>query len=664
MPNRLSQSLSPYLIQHANNPVDWYPWSEEALVKARKENKPIFLSIGYSACHWCHVMEHESFENDEVAAVLNRGFVSIKVDREERPDLDDLYMDAVQLVTRRGGWPMSVWLTPDLKPFFGGTYFPREPRQGMPGFIQLLENIEKLWSEKSHDLKLQADELVKEMKRISSPEETNAPLDSKIIDQAIGQLSQEFDKEWGGFGSAPKFPQQMAIDLIFKHNEATHQVMAFKTLDAMWEGGLFDHLAGGFARYSTDRQWLVPHFEKMLYDNAQLALIYFDGYVRSGKSQYRITAEETLRYLLRDMTDPRGGIYSTEDADSEGVEGKFYVFTEKEIQQCLDQDARDFMGVFGVTKEGNFEGHNILHRFSGMQAAPLGNVKEKACKDKLLRYRNQRVRPHLDDKILASWNGLALSAFAKGYRVTNQKIYLDQAQSIAEFLMSELWDGTNLYRVYRKGQRHTPGFCEDYAFVANGLIDLYEADHNEQRLHQSRDLMEILITKFYDRNLGGFYSSDPRNTDNLFPIKNVYDQAIPSPNSQALRALIRLARYFSLPDYLKIVDQSFKACGKWLEQRPRAMLSMLSVLDLYLKPSLEIVMVGDPQDPLITKALGSLNQKYLPQLSLIVGKTGSLPHYQGRQGLSDKALIYICEGQTCSAPLNELDEFNKFIKKY
>jgi len=664
MPNRLSQSLSPYLIQHANNPVDWYPWSEEALVKARKENKPIFLSIGYSACHWCHVMEHESFENDEVAAVLNRGFVSIKVDREERPDLDDLYMDAVQLVTRRGGWPMSVWLTPDLKPFFGGTYFPREPRQGMPGFIQLLENIEKLWSEKSHDLKLQADELVKEMKRISSPEETNAPLDSKIIDQAIGQLSQEFDKEWGGFGSAPKFPQQMAIDLIFKHNEATHQVMAFKTLDAMWEGGLFDHLAGGFARYSTDRQWLVPHFEKMLYDNAQLALIYFDGYVRSGKSQYRITAEETLRYLLRDMTDPRGGIYSTEDADSEGVEGKFYVFTEKEIQQCLDQDAKDFMGVFGVTKEGNFEGHNILHRFSGMQAAPLGNVKEKACKDKLLRYRNQRVRPHLDDKILASWNGLALSAFAKGYRVTNQKIYLDQAQSIAEFLMSELWDGTNLYRVYRKGQRHTPGFCEDYAFVANGLIDLYEADHNEQRLHQSRDLMEILITKFYDRNLGGFYSSDPRNTDNLFPIKNVYDQAIPSPNSQALRALIRLARYFSLPDYLKIVDQSFKACGKWLEQRPRAMLSMLSVLDLYLKPSLEIVMVGDPQDPLITKALGSLNQKYLPQLSLIVGKTGSLPHYQGRQGLSDKALIYICEGQTCSAPLNELDEFNKFIKKY
>ena len=664
MPNRLSQSLSPYLIQHANNPVDWYPWSEEALVKARKENKPIFLSIGYSACHWCHVMEHESFENDEVAAVLNRGFVSIKVDREERPDLDDLYMDAVQLVTRRGGWPMSVWLTPDLKPFFGGTYFPREPRQGMPGFIQLLENIEKLWSEKSHDLKLQADELVKEMKRISSPEETNAPLDSKIIDQAIGQLSQEFDKEWGGFGSAPKFPQQMAIDLIFKHNEATHQVMAFKTLDAMWEGGLFDHLAGGFARYSTDRQWLVPHFEKMLYDNAQLALIYFDGYVRSGKSQYRITAEETLRYLLRDMTDPRGGIYSTEDADSEGVEGKFYVFTEKEIQQCLDQDARDFMGVFGVTKEGNFEGHNILHRFSGMQAAPLGNVKEKACKDKLLRYRNQRVRPHLDDKILASWNGLALSAFAKGYRVTNQKIYLDQAQSIAEFLMSELWDGTNLYRVYRKGQRHTPGFCEDYAFVANGLIDLYEVDHNEQRLHQSRDLMEILITKFYDRNLGGFYSSDPRNTDTLFPIKNVYDQAIPSPNSQALRALIRLARYFSLPDYLKIVDQSFKACGKWLEQRPRAMLSMLSVLDLYLKPSLEIVMVGDPQDPLITKALGSLNQKYLPQLSLIVGKTGSLPHYQGRQGLSDKALIYICEGQTCSAPLNELDEFNKFIKKY
>jgi len=664
MPNRLSQSLSPYLIQHANNPVDWYPWSEEALAKARSENKPIFLSIGYSACHWCHVMEHESFENDEVAAVLNRGFVSIKVDREERPDLDDLYMDAVQLITRRGGWPMSVWLTPDLKPFFGGTYFPREPRQGMPGFIQLLENIEKLWSEKSKDLKLQADELVSEMKKMSTPEGANAPLDSKGIDQAIKQLAQEFDEEWGGFGSAPKFPQQMAIDLIFKHNGAVYQAMAFKTLDAMWEGGLFDHLAGGFARYSTDRRWLVPHFEKMLYDNAQLASIYFDGYLRSGQVGYRVIAEETLDYLLNDMADPGGGIYSSEDADSEGVEGKFYVFTQEEIEKCLGADAKDFMRVYGVTPEGNFEEHNILHRFTGRGGAQLDKEREKSCKEKLLCYRNQRIRPHRDDKILASWNGLALSAFAKGSRVTNRKIYLDQADKIADFVMRELWDGSNLYRVYRKGQRHTLGFSEDYAFVANGLIDLYEASHDEQRLHQAQALVKCLVIKFYDQELGGFYSNDPQRPDTLFSIKNVYDQAIPSPNSQALRALLRLSRYFDQTTYLQMIEQSFKVCGKWLEQRPRAMLGMLSVLDNYLKPSLEIIMVGDPQHPLIVGALASLNQKYLPQLSLIVGPSGSLPHYQGRQSLPNEASIYICEGQTCSIPLSHLEEFNKLIEKY
>lgn len=456
----------------------------------------------------------------------------------------------------------------------------------------------------------------------------------------------------------------MAIDLIFKHNGAAYQAMAFKTLDAMWEGGLFDHLAGGFARYSTDRRWLVPHFEKMLYDNAQLASIYFDGYMRSGQPGYRVIAEETLDYLLNDMADPGGGIYSSEDADSEGVEGKFYVFTQEEIEKCLGADAKVFMRVYGVTPQGNFEEHNILHRFTGRGGAQLDKEKEKSCKEKLLRYRNQRIRPHRDDKILASWNGLALSAFAKGYRVTNRKIYLNQAHKIADFVMRELWDGSNLYRVYRKGQRHTLGFSEDYAFVANGLIDLYEANHDEQRLYQAQALVECLVSKFYDQELGGFYSNDPQRSDTLFSIKNVYDQAIPSPNSQALKALLRLSRYFNQTTYLQMIEQSFKVCGKWLEQRPRAMLGMLSVLDNYLKPSLEIIMVGDPEHPLIVGALASLNQKYLPQLSLIVGPSGALPHYQGRQGLPNEASIYICEGQTCSIPLSRLEEFNKLIEKY
>ncbi|MFM8233718.1 MAG: thioredoxin domain-containing protein [Holophagaceae bacterium] len=662
MANRLSQSLSPYLLQHANNPVDWYPWSDEALAKARSEKKPIFLSIGYSACHWCHVMEKESFENHQVAAILNRAFISIKVDREERPDLDDLYMDAVQLITRRGGWPMSVWLTPDLKPFFGGTYFPREPRQGMMGFIQLLEKIEKLWLEKSQDLLLQADKIVLEMKKMSTPQGSQGPLNSRWIDRAIEHLAQEFDSEWGGFGSSPKFPQQMAIDLIFKHNEPQQQGMAYKTLDAMWEGGLYDHLAGGFARYSTDRYWLVPHFEKMLYDNAQLASIYLDGYLRSGKSNYRSIAEETLNYLMRDMSGQTGGIYSTEDADSEGIEGRFYVFSHDEIIQCLGSDASNFMYMFGVTQEGNFEGKNILHRFSARSFQSYENEREKICKEKLLNYRNQRMRPHLDDKILASWNGLALSAFAKGHRVTGQWAYLEQAQKIAQFIMTHLWDGMNLFRVYRKGQRHTRGFCEDYAFVANGLIDFYEADHNEHWLYQARILAEEMINKFYDRNTGGFFSNDPQESGILFPIKNVYDQAIPSPNSQAIRSLLRLARYFDIPDYLQIVEGSFLSCGKWMEQRPRAMLSMLSVLDTYLKPSLEIIIIGDPQDPLVVEVLRLVNHQYLPQLTLIVGRDGSLPHFKGKKIFSKGPTIYVCQGQTCSLPLNCIEEFKDLMQ--
>ncbi len=652
-PNRLSASLSPYLLQHAHNPVDWYPWGEEALARARAEDKPIFLSIGYSACHWCHVMERESFETEAVAEVLNAGFIAIKVDREERPDLDDLYMDAVQTLTGRGGWPMSVWLTPDLQPFYGGTYFPPQSRGGMPGFIPLLQRIAQLWKEQRADVVAQAVELTQELKRQATLQAgTEVPGDA-IFDRALQQLREGFDPRWGGFGPAPKFPQQMAIELILRRGSDTDQAMARRTLDAMWEGGMYDHLGGGFARYSVDGQWLVPHFEKMLYDNAQLVNVYLAAYQKFGEARYADIARETLDYLLRDMRDPGGGFHSAEDADSEGEEGRFYVFTPAQVAEVLGEDAPGFCAAFGITTVGNFEhGTSVLHRFSRDPETTFDEARLKDLRTDLRLARDRRVRPGKDDKVLAAWNGLALSAFARGYQVLGDERYREAAVSLGEFLHRELWDGTALYRVWRAGQRHTVGFLEDEAAVALGLVDLYEAVFDAKWLRFAEALADRLRRRFEDPGQGGFFSSEEGQADLLFRQKPAFDNAIPTGNSLAAMALLRLAQHLEREDLRTSALGVFKAFGPFLQRAPRAFLALLAALDHAHREPLEVVLAGRGGSTELGDLLAEIHQRFLPHRVLsCVAADPALPLHAGRTTVEGHAAAYVCKAHACAAPV-------------
>jgi hypothetical protein len=654
MTNRLAQSLSPYLLQHADNPVDWFPWGEEALTKARAEQKPIFLSIGYSACHWCHVMERESFENPAVAEVLNKHFVAIKVDREERPDLDDLYMDAVQTLTGHGGWPMSVWLTPDLKPFYGGTYFPPEPRRGMPGFIPLLKRIHELWTTQRRDVEDQASELTQELQRQVALRPGDAPVESAVFGRALQELRSAFDARWGGFSPAPKFPQQMAVQLILRRGSDTDRAMARRTLDAMWEGGMYDHLGGGFARYSVDGQWLVPHFEKMLYDNAQLACTYLDAHQAFGELRYAEVARETLDYLLRDMKDPSGGFHSAEDADSEGEEGKFYVFTPTQVKEALGaEEGERFCAAYGVSESGNFEhGTSVLHRFSRPEGMEVDEARMRDLRTNLRLARDQRVRPAKDDKLLASWNGLALSAFARGAQVLGDARYLEAAQGLAAFIARELWDGTRLLRVFRRGEKHTPAFLEDYAAVANGLVDLFEAGFDAAHLHLAEALAVAMRTRFEDPDEGGFFSTEADQADLLFRQKPGFDNAVPSGNSLAALALLRLSRHLEREDFRASAQAIFKAFGPWMQRAPRAFLALLAALDVATREPLDVVIAGRKDDAAARELLAEVHRRFLPGRTLsLVDADPSLPLHAGRTTLDGAPAAYVCRNQTCAAPV-------------
>jgi hypothetical protein len=650
MPNHLSESLSPYLLQHAHNPVDWHPWGDEALAKARNEQKPIFLSIGYSACHWCHVMERESFETQAVADVLNAHFVSIKVDREERPDLDDLYMDAVQTLTGRGGWPMSVWLTPDLEPFYGGTYFPAESRGGMPGFIPLLNRIAELWREDRAGLVKQAGELAKELQRQVAVEAGTEQPDAAVMDSALNQLRRGFDARWGGFGPAPKFPQQMAVELILTRGSAQDQTMALRTLDAMWEGGMYDHLGGGFARYSVDAQWLVPHFEKMLYDNAQLASCYLTAFQATGEVRYAQVARETLDYLLRDLRDPSGGFHSSEDADSEGEEGTFYVFTPRQVREALgDTDGQRFCEAFGITEGGNFEhGKSVIHRFSCAAGARLPEDEERTLRESLRLWRDRRVRPSKDDKVLAAWNGLALSALARGYQVLGEARYLEAAQDCAAFLHRDLWHGGRLLRVWRQGRAHTEGFLEDHAAVVEGLIDLFESDFDWTWLNWAETLGEDLLARFYDPKDGGFFSTEANQADLLFRQKPGFDNAMPSGNTLGARALLRLSRHLQRADFHAAAEGTLRCFGPWLEQSPRAFLGLLGVLDLTLREPLDVALSGAPDHPVVQDMLREVHRRFLPGRVLSVSADQLLPLHEGRGSVGGQVLAFVCRGHSCA----------------
>ncbi|MGH9322435.1 MAG: thioredoxin domain-containing protein, partial [Vicinamibacteria bacterium] len=547
-PNRLIDETSPYLLQHARNPVAWYPWGEEALLKARAEDKPILLSIGYSACHWCHVMERESFENEDIAALMNESFLSIKVDREERPDLDEIYMSAVQMLTGSGGWPLTVFLTPELEPFYGGTYFPPEDRWGRPGFPTVLREIARVFREDRSRVRETSKALTDRIQSLAFTPATRELLSRSLIAQAARKLAMRFDPREGGFSAAPKFPPSGAISLLLRYHRASRdpdaREMVELTLDKMAAGGMYDHLGGGFHRYSTDAVWLVPHFEKMLYDNALLARAYLEAYQVTGKEDYARVAGETLEWVMREMQGEECGYFSTQDADSEGVEGKFYVWSEEELRRLLGDRAEEFSRVYDVTPGGNWDGENILHRPAGFSSSdPALESSLRESRAILFRAREKRVRPGLDDKVLASWNGLAIIAMARGYQVLGEERFLSSARRAARFLEGRMFRDGRLLATYRAGRAKLKGYLDDYAFVLGGFVELFESDFDVHWLERATELASGLESLFLDRDAGGFFFTGSDHEPLIARTKSGYDGALPSGNGMAATYLLKLSEY-------------------------------------------------------------------------------------------------------------------------
>jgi uncharacterized protein YyaL (SSP411 family) len=605
--NQLSREISPYLLQHADNPVDWRPWGPEALRTAREEQKPIFLSIGYSACHWCHVMAHESFEDAGVAELLNREFVCIKVDREERPELDQIYMEAVQAMTGQGGWPMSVFLTPDQKPFFGGTYWPREARGGMPGFIDVASAVAAAWRNRRDDLLGQAEQAMQYLQQPRFAGSKSAELSAAPLEAAEGNLLQAFDARYGGFGGAPKFPHATELKLLLsrwrKSNRADLLEMVTVTLDRMASGGIYDHLGGGFHRYSVDAQWLVPHFEKMLYDNAMLADCYLDAWQATGREDYRRVVCETLDYVLRDMTDPRGGFYSAEDADSEGEEGKFYVWTPAEIEAVLGHDrAAAFGKVYDVSAIGNFEGRNILHvskpitvcaKMLGREAKGLES-QIAVDRAELLAARSKRVQPGRDDKVLVSWNGLMIAAMARAGAALDEPRYRAAAASAADFLLTELRDGEGrLLHCWRGGQARHRAFLDDHASLCNALIALHETTlpspsgtgpggEGRRWLDEAVKLAEATLSLFWDREEGGFYYTSHDHEPLIARKKDLFDAPVPSSTGLAVTALLRLSRHTGRDDFRRAAEETLRASADLMSRATLGVAQLLLGLEEWL----------------------------------------------------------------------------------
>ena len=551
--NRLSRESSPYLLQHAHNPVDWYPWGEEAFEKAKSENKPILLSIGYSACHWCHVMEHESFENEKIAALMNELFVSIKVDREERPDLDEIYMNAVQMLTGRGGWPMTMFLTPDRKPFYGGTYFPPEDRQGMPGFPRILMGVSQAYRERPEDVEKSVAQILAALQRMSESQETTKSFSPTIIADGADKVARAYDAENGGLGQAPKFPNAGVYELFLRHyyrskNERFLEIVVH-TLTKMAQGGIYDHLGGGFHRYSVDAKWLVPHFEKMLYDNAQLVRICVHAHRITREPLFKSVVNETVDYLLREMLHPEGGFYATQDADSEGVEGRFFVWTEDEVIQLLgEEDAEIFCRMYDVGEPGNFEDKSILHPILTVDQSsklfrkdPLEIAALVAkAKQKLFAAREKRIKPFRDEKIITAWNGLMLSSLAEAIKLSGNPAWMEAAQRTVEFIFSKLFRDGFLLHTYKDGQAKLLGYLDDYAFLAVGLLDLYEALFDRSYFDRAIQLTNIMLREFWDERDGGFYFTGNSHEQLISRAKPIFDASIPSGNAMATQLMLRL----------------------------------------------------------------------------------------------------------------------------
>jgi len=679
MPNHLANETSPYLLQHKNNPVDWYPWGPEALERAKKEQKPIFLSIGYSACHWCHVMEHESFEDEGIAKTLNEKFVCIKVDREERPDLDQLYMNAVQMLTGRGGWPMSVFLTPDLKPFYAGTYWPPKQQRGMPGFDQVIAGVSKAWTENRDQAVAMADNVTSELAKLDQAGADGDVAETLIAD-AVVQLRKTFDRTYGGFGGAPKFPSSMALQLLLRHwhrkREQSSLDMVQVTLDRMAAGGIYDHLGGGFARYSVDARWLVPHFEKMLYDNGQLAVTYLEAYQATGNEDYARVVRETLDYTLRDMTDAKGGFYSTEDADSEGVEGKFYTWKPAELREILgDEAAETFARVYDVTDAGNFEHTNILNlpKTLGQQAKILGVELEElktqlaASRAKLFAVREKRIHPHKDDKVIVAWNGLMIDAMARAGAVLDEPKYLEAAAGAADFLLTDLRreDGRMLH-TWRHEEAKLDAYLDDYTYLANSLVSLYESTFEGRYLDEAIALMDVVLEKFSDAEGKGFFFTAADQEKLIVRGKDFMDNAVPSGNSMAATVLLRLGKITGNQDYLNAAYEAMQAAADLMQRAPSATGQMLIAVDLHIGPTYEMVLAGDLADKDSQTALRALRRRYLPNKILVLANKhaadGTKPPAAlaelllGKSMLGDAPTLFVCEGFTCQAPAQGLEE--------
>ncbi|CAN5850317.1 thioredoxin domain-containing protein [soil metagenome] len=676
MANRLANETSPYLLQHKDNPVDWYPWGEEALLRAREEDKPVLLSVGYSACHWCHVMERESFEDDETARMMNEHFVNIKVDREERPDIDSIYMAAVQAITRHGGWPMTVFLTPDGAPFYGGTYYPPVPSRGMPSFQQLLLSIVDAY-ENRHEEVLKNAETVREYLRASTaalmPEAEGAG--AELLDSAAQALLAQLDGRYGGFGGAPKFPQAMNLEVLLRHHSRTGDRSALAgvelTCRRMANGGIYDHLGGGFARYSVDASWLVPHFEKMLYDNALLSRLYLEAYQATGDPFYRRIAEETLDYVLRDMTSEEGGFYSAEDADSEGVEGKFYIWTPDELEAALDPDEANLAARYwDVTEGGNFEGRSILHvpRPPEAVADEFGLSGEElwerivGIRGKLFAVREGRVRPGRDEKILAAWNGLMLRSFALAARVTGREDYREAAVKNATFILEKLKEDGRIHRSYKDGRARFNGYLEDYAMVADGLVALYEATFETRWLVEADDLMDAVTELFWDEEKRAFYDTPTDHEELVTRPRDVYDGATPSGTSVATEVLLELALLLDRGDYRKRAEDVLEELAGGMEKIPGGFGRLLCALDFSASEPREVVVVGDQRASDTRALLGTVYSRYLPN-KVVAGLSpdddeagGLIPLLAQRTAREGKATAYVCVHYACQTPTTDPEE--------
>jgi len=672
MANRLTRETSPYLLQHKDNPVDWYPWGEEALEKARAEDKPVLLSVGYSACHWCHVMERESFEDEATAALMNENFVNIKVDREERPDVDSIYMSAVQAMTRHGGWPMTVFMTPDGAPFYGGTYFPPVPSRGMPSFKQVLLSLADAYTNRREEVLKSAENVREFLRESTTASIPKSEVSEGLLTHAANALAGQIDNRFGGFDGAPKFPQAMNLEVLLRHHKRTGDRAALSgvelTCRQMANGGIYDQLGGGFARYSVDEYWLVPHFEKMLYDNALLARLYLEAYEATSDGFYKRIAEETLGYVMRDMTDPEGGFYSAEDADSEGEEGKFYVWTPEEIERVLEpEDAKLAERYWDVTERGNFEGKNILNvpRPPEVVATEFGISAEElwrrieAIRERLFAEREKRVRPGRDEKVLAAWNGLMLRAFALAASVTGREEYRRVAEKNASFLLEKLVADGRLRRSYKDGQARFNGYLEDYACVADGLLALYEATFERRWLREAASLADDILELFWEEAEGAFYDTAVDHEELVTRPRDLYDNATPSGSSVAVDVLLKLSVLLDREDYQKRAETVLENLSGGIAQIPGAFGRLLSALDFYLSTPYEVVIIGDREAPGTKALLETVYSSYLPN-KVVAGRSEGdeeamrlVPLLADRPMRGGEATAYVCVNYACKSPTTE-----------